>query len=269
MAVIFIVMAAPAILFVLYLAGLIGYAVGLFVGGLAGFVVGTFAFRGDHRLLFAGGAAAAGLLVAHQIVAGSESYRFRLTVEATVDGETRTGSRVFEITGTKVPTSIMATAHLKYALEGDALAVPLGNRALLLVTLVRGGGSPLDLADNAFKPYYDFDYDAKVRLFKSKVGQEASLPLNQLPKVVYVPDADHPEISYEVTPTLQFRTPASRHIIRVVHADVAITRDRPERDSMRDVLPALWTQAIAGQCDGTGGAFVLSPKSVFARCSWP
>lgn len=69
---------------------------------------------------------------------GSYSLRYRLTLEATVDGRPVTGSGVIQVDYAKRPALLPHMDRVSYAVHGEAVALDLGDRGALFALLKDG-----------------------------------------------------------------------------------------------------------------------------------
>jgi hypothetical protein len=94
-----------------------------------------------------------GVVVLYNIAFPSVTIRYRLTVEAELDGQPKAGSGVIEVWYAANPRILGASASIVSAVQGEAVVVDLGERDALLVLLARGRhvqSDPEDIVPNVF-----------------------------------------------------------------------------------------------------------------------
>src|SRR5258707_10946399 len=77
-------------------------------------------------------------VVIFQLAFPSATVRYRLTLEADVDGEPATGSSVIEVSYGKKPRLLPNESELYVDVRGEAVALDLGQRGMLFA-LLKGG----------------------------------------------------------------------------------------------------------------------------------
>jgi hypothetical protein len=134
----------------------------------------------------------------------SVTVRYRLTLEAEVDGELKTASGVREVTYTKQP-QLAAQHELSIGYRGEAVALDLGSRGTLFALLKEGRderSGPEWIVLRAF----DFDGGGLPRPTEkgieqvSRLSGKRELPLDNLPKLVRFRDANDPTTVEHVNP---------------------------------------------------------------------
>jgi hypothetical protein len=126
------------------------------------------------------------------------TVRYRLTLEAEVDGRPVTGSSVIEASYTKNPQFLGAQSELIIGARGEAVTVDLGSRGALFA-LLRAGEDPRSGPDYIVLRAFGFPYGnvprpveqgvAKIRALKGK----AALPAGSLPLLVRFRDISDPK----------------------------------------------------------------------------
>ena len=149
-------------------------------------------------------AVAVAAVVRYDMAYPSVTVRYRLTLEAEVDGEPKAASAVREVTYTKQPP-LAAQQELSIGYRGEAIALDLGSRGTLFALLKEGRdsrSSPEWIVLQAF----DFDGGSLPRPVEAGVEQVArlsgkrELPLDSLPKLVRFRDINDPMTVEHVNP---------------------------------------------------------------------
>ena len=145
-----------------------------------------------------------GVVVVYKVAFPSVTVRYRLTLEAQVDGESRTGSGVIEVTYSK--QSEFAGQHeLVVDLRGEAVVLDLGSRGVLFALLKADTDSrsgPEWIVLRAF----DFPGGSLPRPVEEGVKQvqrlsgKRELPLTSLPLLVRFRDLNDPKTVERVDP---------------------------------------------------------------------
>jgi len=118
----------------------------------------------------------------------SVTVRYRLSVEAQVDGELKTASAVREVTYTKQP-QLAAQRELSIGVRGEAIALDLGSRGTLFV-LLTAGADDRSGAEWIVLRAFDFDGGSLPSPVEEGVKQvsrlagKRDLPLDSLPMLV-------------------------------------------------------------------------------------
>lgn len=150
-------------------------------------------------------AAIAAIAISALVVPPGVTYRYRLTLEAEVDGHQKTGSGVIEVSY-QHHTSIGAMGRdVSAGFRGEAVALDLGNRGTLFALLTAGSDSrsgpesivlkTFGLPGGAF-PGWDAE---SLKLLRSLSGKR-ELPLDSLPLLVRFRDMNDPLTVEAVNP---------------------------------------------------------------------
>jgi hypothetical protein len=147
----------------------------------------------------------ASAIVFYVVAYPSLTLRYRLTLEAQVDGEPRIGSGVIEVTYSKV-VRLWATTELSIGVRGEAVALDLGSRGMLFALLAAGADSR-SIPESIILRAYDFDGGAFPG-HSVEEGQEQlrrlsgkrELPLTSLPMLVRFRDLNDPMTVERVSP---------------------------------------------------------------------
>lgn len=149
-------------------------------------------------------AAVIGAVVLYKISYPSVTLRYRLTLEAEVDGQPKSGSSVIEVTYSKQP-QIASQPELSIGYRGEAVALDLGSRGLLFALLKAGSDSrsgPEWIALRAFNlPGGSFPRPVEegVKQVRSLSGKR-ELPLGSLPLLVRFRNISDPMTVERVNP---------------------------------------------------------------------
>jgi hypothetical protein len=134
----------------------------------------------------------------------SVTKRYRLTIEAEVDGQPKTGSSVIEVTWRKQPR-IGESPSLIYGSRGEAVVVDLGTRGAMFA-LLRAGDDIRSAPQTIILRAFDFPGgifqgppDEALRDFDRLSGKR-ELPLTSLPMLVRFRDPDDPTTVEQVHP---------------------------------------------------------------------
>ncbi|WP_253707118.1 hypothetical protein [Bradyrhizobium sp. WD16] len=137
-------------------------------------------------LLFAGIAA----IIIH---AQHATLRYRLTLDAEVEGLRASGSSVIEVSYARNLKVLGASAERTASVRGEAVAVEFGASGIVVALLAANGKSPTDpeqLALSAFFGSGEITFDRIRKLAES--GDEVDLPPSLFPPVVYLRSANDP-----------------------------------------------------------------------------
>jgi len=165
-------------------------------------------------------------IVRYQIGYPSVTVRYRLTLEAQVDGELKTASGVREVTYTKQPQ--LASQHeLSIGYRGEAIALDLGARGTLFA-LLKGGRDERSGPEWIVLRAFDFDGGSLPRPVEVGVEQVArlsgkrELPLDSLPMLVRFRDPNDVRTVEQVNPfNIGERFGADAKLLRVTLEIVA------------------------------------------------
>ncbi len=149
-------------------------------------------------------AVAVAAVVRYDMAYPSVTVRYRLTLEAEVDGEPKAASAVREVTYTKQPP-LAAQQELSIGYRGEAVALDLGSRGILFALLQadrdsRSGPEWIVLRS------FDFEGGGLPSPAEAGVDQVArlsgkrELPLDSLPRLVRFRDINDPMTVERVNP---------------------------------------------------------------------
>jgi hypothetical protein len=134
----------------------------------------------------------------------SVTKRYRLTIEAEVDGQPKTGSSVIEVTWRKQPR-IGESPSLIYGSRGEAVVVDLGARGALFA-LLRAGDDIRSAPETIILRAFDYPGgifqgppDEALRHFDRLSGKR-ELSLTSLPMLVRFRDLNDPKTVEQVDP---------------------------------------------------------------------
>jgi hypothetical protein len=140
-------------------------------------------------------------IVIFQVAYPSVTVRYRLTLEADVDGKPATGSGVIEVTYRKIPRLLGASADMTTEVRGDAISITIGP-GLVLALLARGEhvrSDPEDIVPILFgvtRGGIGPEHFAAVRALHGK----RNLPFELLPALVRIDDPRDPSSAKFVRP---------------------------------------------------------------------
>jgi hypothetical protein len=147
----------------------------------------------------------AGAVVFYLVAYPSLTLRYRLTLEAQVDGEPRIGSGVIEVTYSKI-IQLWGTTDLGIGVRGEAVVLDLGSHGMLFALLAAGTDSR-SIPESIILRAYDFDGGAYPG-HSVEEGQEQlrrlsgkrELPLDSLPMLVRFRNLNDPMTVERVDP---------------------------------------------------------------------
>tara|TARA_R110002110_G_scaffold324359_2_gene536440 strand:+ start:1596 stop:2321 length:726 start_codon:yes stop_codon:yes gene_type:complete len=179
------------------------------------------------------------------------THRYRLICDIEVDGQSHTGSSVFEVTWqTQARISAMPW---RVDVRGDAVFVDLGDRGALLIPNSRtatkepSGASLEYLALWAFKgqlpPAAKYGITRPALTILSRVHGKANLVADELPQFVWLKDVNDPNSAQIVTPD-QFSQVIGGNV-HLNSVSVEMTDEKPTRHSLSSRLP--WFDAMLGK----------------------
>jgi len=151
-------------------------------------------------------AAVIGTVVLYKMAYPSVTLRYRLTLEAEVDGQTKTGSGVIEASYQKHMSLGAVGRDVAAGFRGEAVALDLGSRGTLFALLKAGSDSrsgPESIVLNTFGlpggafPGWDAESLGKLRSLSGK----RELPLENLPMLVRFRDVNDPMTVEAVNPS--------------------------------------------------------------------
>lgn len=178
----------------------------------------------------------------------SYTFRYRLICDVEVDGQSHTGSSVFEVTWQTEPA--MSASRWSIQVEGDAVVVDLGNHGALLIpnswvqTKEPSGAMMPYVAFWAFKdqlPSFSrgtFTQSALKALLR--VRGKTKLAADDLPQFVWLKNINDPNSAQIITPN-QFPQVIGGNA-RLVSLSVETTDEKPTQHSLSSRLP--WFDAM-------------------------
>lgn len=134
----------------------------------------------------------------------SAAVRYRLTLEATVKGEPKTGSGVIEVTYGKNST-FLSHSELSINVRGEAVSLDLGEQGILFA-LLKGGTDSRSSPDWIVFRAANFPYGSLPRPVEEglrqvrKLSGKYELPLTSLPLLVRFRDLTDPTTVERVDP---------------------------------------------------------------------
>jgi hypothetical protein len=135
----------------------------------------------------------------------SVTFRYRLTVEAEVDGQAKLGSGVIEVTYQKHMSIGAMGRDVSPSFRGEAVILDLGTRGMLFALLMAGSASrsgPESIVLSTFGmpggafPGWDAESLKKLRSLSGK----RELPLEDLPMIVRFRDVNDPKSVERIDP---------------------------------------------------------------------
>lgn len=133
-------------------------------------------------------------VVLFAVVFPSVTVRYRLTLEALVDGVSKGGSGVFEVVYSTNPRLLGAASEIQSKVTGEAITMDLGRRGLLLVLLAAGENprsSPEDIIPYTFS-LTQGGGGARDFKFIAALKGELNLPFDLLPLAIILSDPSNP-----------------------------------------------------------------------------
>jgi hypothetical protein len=149
--------------------------------------------------------AVVGAVVLYTIAYPSVALRYRLTLEAEVDGQPKSGSGVIEVTYRQRPSVGAVGRDVGVSFRGEAVVLDLGSHGALFALLKAGSDSrsgPESIVLRAFGfpggafPGWDDENPKKLR----KLSGKRELPLESLPMLVRFRDVNDPKSVERVDP---------------------------------------------------------------------
>jgi hypothetical protein len=145
----------------------------------------------------------AGVPVLYGVAYPSLTLHYRLTLEAEVDGKSKTGSGVIEVTYAK---QLNIRSELSVGFRGEAVALDLGDRGTLFA-LLKEGSDNRSIPQSIVLRAFNFDGGAfpgsTVEAGQEKLRQlsgKRDLPLTSLPMLVRFRDLNNPMTVEKVDP---------------------------------------------------------------------
>jgi len=146
----------------------------------------------------------AAAVVLYQVSYPSLTLRYRLTLEAQVGGEPKTGSGVIEVTYSKIP-QLWATTNRSTDVRGEAIVLDLGSRGTLFV--LKADTDSRSNPESVILRAYNFDGGAfpgrsveEGQAQLRRLSGERELPLTSLPMLVRFRDLSDPMTVERVSP---------------------------------------------------------------------
>lgn len=146
-----------------------------------------------------------GVVLAYHVAYPSITLLYRLTLEAEVDGQPKSGSSVIEVTYSKQP-EIGSGRNLVWGYRGEAVVIELGERGTLFALLKEGDDTrsiPPTIVFRAFGFSGGIWPQGRVEdLFKTirQLSGRRELPLDNLPMLVRFRDINDPKTVERVSP---------------------------------------------------------------------
>jgi hypothetical protein len=144
-------------------------------------------------------------IVAYKMAYPSVTIRYRLTLNAEVDGVPKMGSGVIEVSYGKNPQILGASAELKINVRGEAVALDLGSRGTLFA-LLKGGEDSRSSAEWIVLRAFDLPggaFPSPVEKGVKEVSQlsgKVDFPMKSLPILVRFGDTNNPLTVERVDP---------------------------------------------------------------------
>ncbi len=158
--------------------------------------------------LLALGASAAALSLIYSSAFPSETVRYRLTLEADVDGKAAAGSGVIEVTRQDTTSVFRSMGGFGAVVKGEAVALDLGDRGTAFALL--HGRKPHVAEDDSFPSYVIFKAFENVLpknaegitqiLMLKQTKPKAEIPFQLLPLLVRFRDTGDPTSVEQVDP---------------------------------------------------------------------
>jgi hypothetical protein len=154
------------------------------------------------------GATAPALYLIYSSAVPSETVRYRLTLEADIDGKSAVGSGVIEVTRQDTTSVFRTMGGFGAIVKGEAVALDLGDRGTAFALL--HGRKPHVAEDDSFPSYVIFkafenvlpktaDGIMQMRTLKQR-KPKAEIPFQLLPLLVRFRDIDNPTSVEQVDP---------------------------------------------------------------------
>jgi hypothetical protein len=157
------------------------------------------------------------MVLAYVVAYPSVTLRYRLTVDAELDGQSKVGSGVIEVWYAAIPRILGASARAVSAVDGEAVIVKLGERDVLLVLLARGKhvrSDPEDIVPNVFGVvkggFGPEDYD-RIRAITGR----RTVPPNLTPAMARLTNSSDPKSAVLFDPDGSNRTSQDLKLKRV------------------------------------------------------
>jgi hypothetical protein len=169
--------------------------------------------------------------------------RYRLTLDATVDGVPHTGSGVAEVRYSKVMLQGPATNELDINKNGQAVILDLGPRGIVFCLLNQEESGAGRLNGNYIVPK-SFGLEAVPRPLEKGLSQIRSLqgkvdvPLNRLPTLARFQDLNDPASVQEVDPMNIAKTFGAGAVLTKATIEI-VSQSEPLSTGIKKILPWL------------------------------
>lgn len=146
-----------------------------------------------------------GVVMLYRTAYPSVTVRYRLTLNAEVDGVPRSGSGVLEVSYSKIPQILGASAEFTINVQGEAVALDLGSHGTLFA-LLKGGEDNRSSAEWIVLRAFNLPGGAlpsPIEKGVKQVGQlygKVDLPLKSLPLLVRFRDINDPTTVEKIDP---------------------------------------------------------------------
>ncbi len=146
-----------------------------------------------------------GIVALYRTAYPSVTVRYRLTLNAEVDGVPKVGSGVIEVSYSKIPQILGASAEFTINVQGEAVAVDLGSHGTLFA-LLKAGEDSRSSAEWIVLRAFNMPggaFPSPVEKGVKQVGQlsgKVDLPLKSLPLLVRFRDINDPMTVEKVDP---------------------------------------------------------------------
>jgi hypothetical protein len=137
----------------------------------------------------------AALMAVYQLGYPSTTIRYRLTLEAELNGQPRTGSGVIQVIYRTNPQILGASAQISMEAQGDAVSVDLGSRDALFALLSKGQhprSAPEDVIPVLFG-VTEVGFGPEVFGRIGALEGRREIPLKLLPLMVRLPNTNDPK----------------------------------------------------------------------------
>lgn len=158
-----------------------------------------------RKRLIVGVVLIAAAVVIFQLAYPSVTIRYRLTLEANVDGKSASGSSVNEVTYRAIPRFFGSTAVVTSEVQGEAVALDLGQRGTLFA-LLKAGEDSRSSPDYIVLRAFNFpggalpDPVGKGIAAVRKLSGKTELPPKSLPLLVRFRDIGDPKTVEKIDP---------------------------------------------------------------------
>lgn len=155
-----------------------------------------------------------GLYALYKLIYPTYSYRYRMTVEVDVRGETKSGASVIEVRLSKQPKFLPEVPAVATTVLGDAVFVDLGEGRNVIAVLASGpNGSYVDYPQHVVPGHFKLSYaDRDLVQFPQLQGRWDLA--SQLPTLVTFTDLNDPKTAQVIYDTHIVETRDERSVIR-------------------------------------------------------